>query len=148
MEYKAIKMTIRRGANGNNIHPSGHDGYKIDGLGIGMHYSELDWDENNCRYAVTILPVSEADEYIAASNGDVVAISEHDAEVWFAEHKASEPEEILNNGILQSIVLKKQLGITLSKADEDALDPNNPKLGINKFPKGFRAKLPKTALIV
>ena len=144
MKYIPLKIKIIR--SNDATHPSGHNGYDIDQYGIGMHYDKCcDFDVDGFRYAVTALPEDKADAYIVASEGRVEAITEAEAEAWFLQH-CPEPTETISIQRLQEIKLKKDLGITLTQEDNDALDPlkDVPGITINKK-KGFRNKLPKDA---
>lgn len=142
--YQAIKIAIKLRPDGSS-HPIGHDGYEIDQYGIGMHYCNDDCpsDANGFRYGLTALPKDRADAYIARAGGGVVAITDIEAEAWFATHK-KESSQLFNNDILTSIKLKKDLAIPLTPEDNEALDPTNQRAGIvNNLKRGYLAKLPK-----
>lgn len=144
MIYQAIKIAIKRRDDGSS-HPIGHDGYEIDQYGIGMNYCDdgCPTDIDGFRYGLTALPKDRADAYIARSGGGVVAITDAEAEAWFATHK-KEPSQFFNNDVLMSIKLKKDLAISLTVEDNEALDPTNPRIGIvNNLKRGYLAKLPK-----
>ena len=144
MIYQALKIAIKRRDDGSS-HPMGHDGYEIDQFGIGMHYDNdgCQADADGFCYGLSALPKDRADAYIARAEGGVVAITDAEAEAWFATHK-KEPSQIINNDILTSIKLKKDLAIPLTSEDNEALDPTNMRQGIvNNLKRGYKAKLPK-----
>lgn len=148
MKYIALKIAIKLRPDGTS-HPRGHDGYEIDQYGIGMHYDRdgCESDVNGCMYAVTALPEDRALAYIARSSGGVTAMTEIEAETWFATHTI-EPDEHFSSEILTIIKLKKDLAIPLTTTDLEALDSDNIRPGIVKnLRKGLKNKLPSDATL-
>jgi hypothetical protein len=153
MSLVPIKITVRKGdpQNGEPVmkYPKGHNPKIIDQSGIGMHYGKTQQIGKGAteEYALTAVPQWYLDEYIKdakkAGEEDLIEVlTEEQAEEFFAQH-VPEPDEIIDDKEkIDLLIIKKQLGVELTKEEMKAINPDDNTSGIIKNPKkGFRAKL-------
>ena len=76
-----------------------------------------DEDYDTCLYDPQCSTISEADAILIAADIDP---------------DSDEPEEITNEAVIKRLTIKAMQGKTLTKAEEDALDPDHPGKGIGR----------------
>jgi len=79
-----------------------------------------------------------AAEYVAESGGDMTGLSEAQVDNYMSTRweRRNDPEEkVADPDRLMAIQLKNQLGISLTKEDSDAIDPDKRTPGINRMNK-------------
>ena len=148
---KAIKIKITRGLvdgkmqniypDFNAVSPSKRDNmdwsHFFDNAGIGMHYDKVEGfgegAEPGVQYAFTAVPAPFANEAISLYSDLVTAMDETEVETFFNERAhAHEPYNHESVEVLNALAAKKQLGLSMSPGDLDALDPDSPAIGIRK----------------
>ena len=131
----------------------------IDRYGSRWHYDKQcghaeceDGSPCGVQWGVLAVPVAFATEALKLfgpagqmESGIVEEISEADFEAFFNERAhAHEPAEVINTKIVQDLAAKKTLGLPLTQAENDALDPTKPQPGItpnaDKTWAGFKGK--------
>jgi hypothetical protein len=83
------------------------------------------------QWGVLMIPLEFASQAIAMFPDEVISLTQ--AECYdFYDNKAHahEPDEILDNTVLEGIKAKQDLGIELTTAQLEALDPENDRKGI------------------
>lgn len=151
LELAPLKVIIGKNADGSHKYPnfntlqsvisSGQDWSNyIDSYGKGWHYDKccghaVDTPESpgGQRYGLLIVPREFVEEAITRFPGICQALTETECEDFYNNHcHRHEPDEMIDNEILQGIKLKQDLGITLTPEQTNALDPTNDTPGIRK----------------
>lgn len=111
----------------------------IDVHGSGWLYDEIGHKEEDAdsprgqQWGMLLVPEDFATEAVAAFPDDVEVVDEVEAEDFYNNRVAArQPEELLDNEVLQGIKLKQDLGLQLTQDQQDALDPEKPARGIRK----------------
>jgi len=113
----------------------------IDVHGSGWLYDECghqDEDVDSPRgqqWGLVLVPKEFADEAVTRYPGDVTKLNETATQDFYDnKHAIEQPDEEIDNEVLQGIKLKQDLGQTLTKQQQDALDPNKEERGVRKNP--------------
>ena len=140
---KVIKAKVyyRRKAGRTTYREKNFDGYpacwaNITPLEV-LHTNERDVQEfkdAKGTYQIWLLKVTDADYDICLYDPQCSMISEANAEAIAADidPDSDEPEEITNEAVVKRLTIKAMQGKTLTKKEEDALDPDMPNKGIGK----------------
>lgn len=150
-----IKIKITRGARSgqlvniypdfNKLRPEVRDNMDwslfFDSKGIGWHYDKLSGfgesdefnDDPGVQYGCTCVPLAFAEEAVTTFPDLVEIIDEEEFEAFYDDRShVNEPEEIIDESILNALNVKLQMGMVQSFSDENALNPDHPSPGIRK----------------
>ncbi len=130
----------------------------IDSKGTGWHYDKTSSHSDNTvdspfgqQFGSILIPKEFADEAIDMFPEECTILTEEEFEDFY-DNKAhvKDSEEIIDEGILTKIKLKKDLGLKLTAEQEDAIDIEKEQKGItkNKNKKWKDYKLSKGIKIV
>jgi len=145
-DYKVVKVTYTRGVAGL-IYPNRYNAQEVDANGtgpaaVGIYSGELrqGMDSGHC---LIILKSDLADIYAAEVGMEIVSPSVADALLEKWRKSQNLPSEVVSDpDRLNLIQLKKQLGITLSQEDLDALDPDKKVPGVSRYNTPLRERFP------
>jgi hypothetical protein len=112
----------------------------VDVQGTGWHYDkrcghkeEDSTSPFGIQWGVLIIPKVFADEATAMFPGEVVRLTEAELTTFYdTRSHAHEPDEEIDNTILQAIKVKQDLNLPLTPEQESALDPTTETRGIRK----------------
>ena len=145
---KFILVTIRRG-----VHPKPKMRYpdifntqEVTRLMVGpiVYEGRLPLGEATSKCLMKV-PDDLARRY--AEHDDIEIVDATGADAWLAQNpqlKARPQEEVQDVNRLTAIIAKKLAGVTLSREDEDALDPDSHVRGINKVARTCKDIFPST----
>jgi len=121
--------------------------YFVDQFG-GWHYDRVskfgeadDVDVNDphnnpdisCQYGGLLVPKDFAKEALKRFPDKVFELSEDLWEKFYNDRAhVDEPDEVINQRVIDIINAKKSLGLVMSSRDRDAVDPDKPTPGITK----------------
>ena len=104
----------------------------------GWHYDKISGHKDDSldsplgqQWGMLILPEQFVLEAIAAFPGECGRLTELEAEAFYNEKvHVNDPDELIDNAILQSLKLKLDLNVALTPAQIAAIDPKDPTPGI------------------
>ena len=152
-ELVPLKVKILLKPNGNALYPdfnklqiikdSGMDwSFYIDiySDGMGWHYDKTSGHLEETsdspvgqQFGVLLLPDLFVKQAVAMFPNICSEITELECEKFYDEKAhVKDADEIIDNTVLESIKLKQELGLSLTKQQRAALDPNNSTPGIIK----------------
>jgi len=133
-DFNIISRIIRKNLDWSNY---------VDTYGLGWHYDKKSGHKEHTddspygqQWGVLIIPKEFADEAIRLFPDKVIKMNEEELEIFYDEHAHyHEPDEKIDEKVLNSINSKKEIGRELTENQKKALDPDDPTPGIVKNKK-------------
>ena len=135
---KIVRVRIRRGdpalGEAQMVYPAGFNADEAQRRGIGhIAYSGHMGEGGDEEWTLIGLDDALADTYALDPDMEIVTTVTADAELETWRIRKNEPSEQVRDATrIQAIAAKQSARITLSSEDLEALDPDNPVLGINR----------------
>ncbi len=146
----AVKVTIGQDGSGARypefnrlpiVQQSGKDwSYYVDQEGLGWHYDHCcghkvaaPGSPYGIQHGILVIPEEFAIQGVATFPGVVVRLTEAELEAFYDTHSHGHENEVnISNDVLIGLQLIEARGMKLSADQMKALDPDDPKPGINK----------------
>jgi len=119
------------------VYPAVYDAQEVEALKIGpiLYPGEIGKGAGFEHCIICLSDDVVAQEYINASNGDIIELTAAQVDAYMAERwegRHNPEEAVTHSDRIQAIIAKTGAGIALSDEDRAALDPDNRMLGVNR----------------